>query len=239
MLRLFTTIFIAGLLTCVVRAASLEEEFSNPPDSARPGVYWYFMDGNLDREAMTADLESMKKVGLGNLIFLEVSVGVPRGPVDFMSPQWQELFAHAVHEAQRLGIDITMGSGPGWAGSGGPWVKPEEAMQHLLFSVTETTGPAKFDAVLPLPPQRPTNWAHMKSDFYKDIVVYAFPRCKPIIKDLNEKALYERGPYTAMPNVRSYLPTTAQTTEPGPESIVAPGELLDISDHLKPDGRQQ
>jgi len=78
------------------------------------------MDGNLSREGMTADLESMKEVGIGNLVFLEVNVGVPRGPVDFMSDQWQDLFTHAVRESERLGIDITLGSGPGWTGSGGP-----------------------------------------------------------------------------------------------------------------------
>ena len=43
------------------------------------------MDGNLSREQMTADLESMKKAGIGNVIFLEVNVGVPRGKVDFLS----------------------------------------------------------------------------------------------------------------------------------------------------------
>ena len=31
-------------------------EFADPPDSARPGVYWYFMDGNPDREGMTPSL---------------------------------------------------------------------------------------------------------------------------------------------------------------------------------------
>ncbi len=44
--------------------------FLNPPDSVRPGVYWYFMDGNLSREAMTADLESMKDAGSATLSFL-------------------------------------------------------------------------------------------------------------------------------------------------------------------------
>jgi predicted metal-dependent TIM-barrel fold hydrolase len=76
------------------------------------------MDGNTDREAMTADLESMKKAGLGYVLFLEVNVGVPRGKVDFLSEEWQDLFAHAVHECERLGIRLILGSGPGWAGSG-------------------------------------------------------------------------------------------------------------------------
>ena len=110
----------------------VKEGFINPPDSARPGVYWYFMDGNLDREAMTADLESMKKAGIGYVLFLEVNVGVPRGKVDFLSEEWQELYKHAVKEAERLGIRIVLGSGPGWAGSGGPWVTPAQSMTHLL-----------------------------------------------------------------------------------------------------------
>ena len=158
---------IFGISLSAANAATLEEEFQNPPYSARPGVYWYFMDGNLSRIEMTADLESMKEVGLGNLVFLEVDVGVPRGPVKFMSEVWQDLFAHAVHEAERLGIDITLGSGPGWTGSGGPWVKAEQSMQHLVFSEVETKGPNKFDAVL--------NGTRCAAPFTKMLLSMRFP----------------------------------------------------------------
>lgn len=65
----------------------LFHEFINPPNSAYPGVYWYFMDGNLSASGMTADLESMKKAGISHVIFLEVNVGVPRGPIDYLSPE--------------------------------------------------------------------------------------------------------------------------------------------------------
>lgn len=54
------------------------------------------MDGNLSREGMTRDLEAMKAAGLGHLVFLEVNVGVPRGPVDFLSEAWQDLYAHVL-----------------------------------------------------------------------------------------------------------------------------------------------
>lgn len=223
----------------VASGASLENEFLNPPDSARPGVYWYFMDGNLSREGMTADLESMKEVGLGNLVFLEVNVGVPRGPVDFMSDQWQDLFAHAVREAERLGIDITLGSGPGWTGSGGPWVKPEQAMQHLLSSVTETKGPARFDAVLPVPQQHPTPWGKMRTDFYEDVVVYAFPKCAPVISDVAEKALYDRYPYTSRAGVKQFLPAPAKFDKPSAESVISPEDIIDLSKYLDSNGRLQ
>lgn len=102
----------------------LTDGFASPPHSARPWVYWYFMDGNLMREGMTADLEAMKQAGIGGAIFLEVNLGMPRGPVNFMSPQWQDLVAGAGHEADRLGIQIALGSGPGWCGTGGPWITP-------------------------------------------------------------------------------------------------------------------
>jgi hypothetical protein len=62
-----------------------------------------FYGWKFDRQEMTKDLESMKEVGISNLIFLEVGIGVPRGPVDFMSEQWQDLYVHAVREAERLG----------------------------------------------------------------------------------------------------------------------------------------
>jgi len=57
-------------------ADPFERDFVAPPDSARPGVYWYFMDGNLNGEEMLKDLESMKEVGLGILL----PSGLP-GPV--------------------------------------------------------------------------------------------------------------------------------------------------------------
>jgi hypothetical protein len=135
-------------LLCGLSAAprdQLKAGFLSPPDTSRPGVYWYFMDGNLDRGAITADLEAMKAAGIGYALFLEVNVGVPRGRVDMLSPEWQELYTHAVREAERLGIRIIMGSGPGWAGSGGPWVKPEQSMAHLVASSTDVQGPARFE----------------------------------------------------------------------------------------------
>ncbi len=133
-------------------ADDLIKNFQSPPRSARPGVYWYFMDGNLDRDEMVKDLESMKEAGLGNLVFLEVDVGVPRGPVKFMSDQWQELFANAVRHAERLGIDITLGAGPGWTGSGGPWVKAGAVdAAPGLQRRWNAKGPADFDDVLPVP----------------------------------------------------------------------------------------
>lgn len=217
--------------------SDLKSGFKVPPSSSKPGVYWYFMDGNLSREEMTKDLESMKDVGISNLIFLEVGIGVPRGTVDFMSEEWQELYVHAVREAERLDIKILLGAGPGWCGSGGPWVKPEESMKHLVFSETEVIGGKKIDIELPIPEQRSTPWHKMNDPYYEDVALYAIPfSVKPVIEDINEKALYERYPYSSYPNVKTHLPALANYDEPEPEKILKQKDIIDISQYLKDDG---
>ena len=145
-----------GVSPVSVTTSELRASFVAPPDSVRPGVYWYFMDGNLSGEAMTADLEAMKEAGIGNVLFLEVNVGVPRGKVDFLSEEWQELFAHAMKECERLGITRTLGVGPGWSGSGGPWVEAGESMRHLVSSTLKVSSDTIGQIQLPVPePRKP------------------------------------------------------------------------------------
>jgi hypothetical protein len=226
---------------------ALLENFVNPPNSARPGVYWYFMDGNLSKEGMTGDLESMKEAGIGHLVFLEVDVGVPKGPVKFLSEEWQDLFVHAVREAERLGIEITLGVGPGWSGSGGPWVKPEQSMLHLVASSINVKGPKKINENLPVPgPRRPyfgegaltPGLKKIWQAYYKDEYVLAFPtpEGQEKIKDIDEKALYYRAPYTSRPGVKPFLPALANYEQISDRSIIPQNKIIDLSERLKSDG---
>lgn len=230
----------------VALAEDLETQFHDPPASARPWVYWYFMDGNLSREGMTADLEAMKQGGIGGAIMLEVSLnGIPRGPVDFMSEEWQELTTHAIREANRLGIEIALGTGPGWCGTGGPWLKPDQTMQHLVASETNVAGPLAFSAALPKPlPRKPyfgegTLTPELKKqwqEFYQDVAVLAFPTSDDTnrIADVNEKALYHRDPYSSKKGVKPFLPSSA--SYPGSVAAVNLKDTIDLTSHLSPDG---
>jgi hypothetical protein len=253
----FTAILILSINACSKKiqketnTASLIKGFLNPPASSKPGVYWYFMDGNMTEASMTADLESMKKVGIGNLIFLEVNVGIPRGKVDFLSEEWQGMFAHAVKECERLDIAMTLGIGPGWTGSGGPWVKPNESMLHLVSSSTLVSGGTK-QIKLPIPkPKAPffgegaftEELKKQWNDYYEDVAVLAYPAPKvngsakaSLISDIEEKALYYRAPYSSAPNVKPYLSysTTFKTSDAG--SAILKQDIIDLTSKLKPNG---
>lgn len=224
----------------------LADDFRDPPASARPWVYWFFMDGNLSREGITADLEAMKEAGIGGVILMEVDVGVPRGPVRFMSEPWRAMFKHAVTEAERLGLQITLNAGPGWTGSGGPWVKPEQSMQHVVASETKVTGGHRFDGLLPQPQPRPPFFGPvpaelepLRTGFYRDIAVLAFPTPESDyrVADLDDKALFVRAPYSSQPGVKPYLPAWAEYPDVSPLATIPRSDIFDLTDRLDPNGR--
>jgi hypothetical protein len=236
--------------------SSLEAGFKNPPANARPGVYWYFMDGNFSREGVTKDLEAMKQAGIGHVLFLEVNVGVPRGKVDFLSEEWLDLFAFAISECERLNVGVTLGIGPGWTGSGGPWVKGEESMQHLVYTSTEVSGAGRQTVALPKPaPKQPffgmaeearQEW----ESFYRDVAVLAFPAGASLfdtsyvvdggylkMKEIEERALYYRKPYSSLSfGVKEYLNVYDYYAARPEDKPVEKDRIVDLTALMQPDG---
>jgi hypothetical protein len=229
---------VAGAVTwllipgaAVLGADDLERHFLQPPPDARPWVYWFWKNGNISREGITADLEAMDRVGIGGVILMEVALTTPRGPVRFFSEPWRELFAHAVAEADRLGLKISMNSAPGWTGSGGPWVTPEQSMQKVVASETNVSGPRRLDEVLPQP--------ETLHEFYRDIAVLAFPtpQGEYRVADFREKALYQRGPISSQPGVRPAFPAVADYSEVPSEQVIPKGRIVDLTKHMDASGR--
>lgn len=137
--------------------------FPAPPPSARPHTWWHWMDGNVTRAGITADLEAMAAVGIGGAHIFDVGQGVPAGEIEYNSPAWRELMVHAIREGERLGLDMTMHNCAGWSSSSGPWVRPEDAMKKLVFSVTWASGPGLHPDPVPLPP--------VAEGYYRDVAV--------------------------------------------------------------------
>jgi hypothetical protein len=133
----------------------LEQTFRTPPDAAKPRVWWHWMNGNVTTAGITADLEWMKRVGIGGMQMFDGSLGTPQfvdNRLVWMTPAWKDAFRHAAAEADRLGLEMTMAASGGWSETGGPWVKPEQAMKKVVWSETDVSGPRRFTGVLPKPP---------------------------------------------------------------------------------------
>ncbi len=133
----------------------LFENFKNPPQSAKPVVWWHWTGSNVTKEGITKDLEWMQRAGIGGFQAFDVSIGGGQAiekKVKYLSPEWLDLIKHTAAEAERLGLEMTMVTAAGWSETGGTWVKPQEAMKKLVWSKTQVIGGKPINIILPQPP---------------------------------------------------------------------------------------
>ncbi|MCP5431646.1 MAG: discoidin domain-containing protein [Alphaproteobacteria bacterium] len=177
--------------------------FADPPDEARPCLWWQWMNGNITKEGIGLDLEWMRRVGFGCAQMFDVAIGVPPlvdKRIVYRSPEWYDAVKFAIEKADALGLEMTLIGSPGWSESGGTWVTPEQAMKKVVWSETRVSGPGPFGEKLARPPSvtgpyldfpRPAfelpstvgsgGTASASGDaprtpvFYKDIRVLAYP----------------------------------------------------------------
>jgi len=224
MKQLFSrSVWLCFVLTAAAASADpLESGFLNPPNSARPQTWWHWMNGNITKEGITADLEAMKQIGLGGATIVNVDCGIPHGPVNFMSPEWRTDFKFAVQEANRLGLKLCVENCAGWSSSGGPWNTVTNAMQRVTTSELEVTGPTNFNAMLPQP--------QTKLNFYRDIAVLAFPAPAGGGKKIQDVASKDGS------NGKFVLSSPAATSA-APGSVIHRAETMDLTSRLQPGGR--
>ncbi len=129
---------------------SLEHVFANPPVATRPHVYWYWVSNNISREGIRKDLEAMAKIGIGGVNIAQIGYkDSPVGKVTMFSEEWWECLTFAMEEAARLGIEVNLFNSPGWSGTGGTWIKPDQAMRYLDLHEYRVKGPQKLVMQLP------------------------------------------------------------------------------------------
>ncbi|MBC2651149.1 glycoside hydrolase [Novosphingobium flavum] len=203
-LLLGTTALVGATSARAAEAASadpsLEALFRDPPQSARPRVWWHWMNGNVTKDGIAKDLAWMKAVGIGGMQTFDANLQTPQ-IVDrrlvYMTPEWKEAFRFAASEADRLGLELAIAASPGWSETGGPWVKPQDAMKKLVWSSVDLAPGASPGAALPAPPQRTGPFqdvapgrsieelisgkpAPEAATFYGDVRVLAFPVPTPV-----------------------------------------------------------
>jgi len=123
--------------------AGLEKGFATPPDSIQTSIYWYWLSDNISKEGVVKDLQAMKKVGINRAFIGNIGLepgNPPYGKVKIFSAEWWDIMHMALKTAGELGIEIGIFNGPGWSQSGGPWVKPEQAMRYLISSQVAIEG---------------------------------------------------------------------------------------------------
>lgn len=145
----------------------MEAGFASPPPEARPLVWWHWINGNVTKAGIEADLADMKRVGIAGVQLFDASMYLPPGPVRYGTDAWHEHVQFAIRTADKLGLELDLMNAPGWSGSGGPWITPERAMKRYVWTETEVEGGGEVSVTLPQPTA--------KLGFYRDVAVLAVP----------------------------------------------------------------
>lgn len=221
------------LATSLGPAVELEAGWRDPPPLARTRCWWWWLNGNVTKQAITRDLEEMKAKGLGGATIIDAGGAdqrghrqVPHGP-DFASPEWRELFLHALAEADRLGLELGWNIQSGW-NLGGPTVRPEHAAKKLTWSESTVRGGQRVDLQLDEPPT--------VGDFYRDVAVVAVPGSTELarIDNFRQKAYYDYpGPFTAAK--ADHLLDVGSGDRP--EHVIDANDVVDLTHNLDRQGR--
>ncbi len=148
-------------------------EFASPPASYRPETWFHLIGGNVAKEGLTVDLEAVAAAGLSGIQLFHGSGRAWPGvspQIQTLSPAWDGMIEHVANETRRLGLRFTMQNCPGWAMSGGPWITPDRAMRHLIWSREDVAGGSEVSVSLPQPQPSGEDWRD-----YRDVAVVAFP----------------------------------------------------------------
>ena len=194
--------------TGAAELAQLKEGWADPPQSARPQVWWHWMNGNITKDGITKDLEWMHRIGLGGAQTFDASGNsavIVKDRLVYMQDGWKDAFAHAAKTADRLGLELSVASSPGWSTTGGPWVKPEDAMKKLVWRIDDIKGGQKVSKTLSEPftvtgafqdgVPAGRGQANMKYQHYEDIAVIAVkqPESRSTLEELGARITTAQG----------------------------------------------
>ena len=224
-----------GLIDRTVSYSQLKNGFENPPAEAKMRCYWWWLNGMATKESITRDLEEMKAKGIGGALLIDAASGsssykvakkTAAGPV-FMSTDWMELYKHAVKEADRLDIELSVNILSGW-NLGGPFITPEMAMKKIVWSEVDIVGGNKVSIDLPQPEV---------NLMYKDVLVQAIPKKtgtivqNEAIKNWKKKTFNERIGWKGVYPLDELL--RKEFSGSGEEFAVKKDEIIDLTGNFR------
>jgi alpha-L-rhamnosidase/F5/8 type C domain len=209
------------LLICLLGAFvshaqnTLKQDFQTPPNSAKPRVWWHWMNGNITKDGIQKDLDWMQRIGIGGFQNFDASlftpVVVPKKVV-FMTPEWKDAFKFTTELADKKGLEMAIAGSPGWSVTGGPWVEPKDAMKKYVWTETRVVGGQNISLKLTQPSDVTGKYKNAKIEsggimggfvgaipnFYQDAAVIAFrlPQNDKSMAELNPKVSSSGGEFT-------------------------------------------
>src|SRR5215217_3442096 len=110
-------------------------------NTTRPWTRWWWEGSAVTKKDLTWNLEQLQKAGLGGVEITPIYgvYGYEKMFINFLSPQWMNVFTHTLNESKRLGLGVDLANATGWP-FGGPWVKDEDASKSVYYKTYVVNG---------------------------------------------------------------------------------------------------
>lgn len=133
------SIFLSFIVVSVLAEAQLN--WPTVTNVTKPWTRWWWEGSAVNKADLTWNLEQYRNAGLGGVELTPIYgvYGHEKVFINFLSPQWMQMFTHTLNESKRLGIGVDLANGTGWP-FGGPWVKDEDASKTIYYKTYSLKG---------------------------------------------------------------------------------------------------
>lgn len=111
----------------------------------KPWSRWWWPASAVGKADIDSMLVKYSEAGLGGLEVTTIygAKGYEDKYLEYLSPEWMDLFTYTLDEAGKLGLGIDLANASGWP-FGGPWVTPDYACRYLATRTWQLKGGEKF-----------------------------------------------------------------------------------------------
>jgi len=219
---------LLGCLTLSASAAPLDEGFAEVPTQARPWAYWWWLNGNVDKETITRDMEALKRVGFGGILMFDARgyhddinhVILPVPKMEFMSEQWREMLAFGIKEAARVGLEVSVNLSSCAGAMKGPWPVGADAPKRIIWQGLPLSSETLYDAELKGPADR---------EFFWDIATMAVKYDGAAMKPMEQWLNAGDGPFDGWSGKR-----LGKSSSDGPRKAL---KVVDLTDQIDARGK--
>ena len=138
-----TILCTSALLGSVLMTAQ-NTGWYTPTVENKPFVRWWWLGSAVDREGLSYNLEEFAKAGIGGYEVTPIYgvKGNEQNDIQYLSPEWMEMYSFLVSESERLGLQCDLNNGTGWP-FGGPHITPDIAAQKM--QITQASSQSRPD----------------------------------------------------------------------------------------------
>lgn len=118
-----------------------EPDWPEITQTAKPWTRWWWHGSAVNKADLSRELEAYQQAGLGGVELTPIFgvIGRESEFIDYLSPEWMDMFNHSLQETQRLDLGFDMATGTGWP-FGGPWVDAADAPKYATHKTYRLSG---------------------------------------------------------------------------------------------------